>query len=89
MIERSDSDPAVQAERANLREIYLRTIADMADKTVTIKMFENVTIEAIFKACDPDGQKLFVTDADIPVGGTLPSAILRCSDVISVHFQSD
>lgn len=87
-MEMSSSTPE-QAERAKLREDYLRTLVSMTDKSVKIKMYEKVTLSAIFKAFDPDGHKLLVVDADIPMGGTLPSAMLRVSDIISVHFGPD
>lgn len=88
MKESSTTDSATQILRAKQREAYLMMLDIMADTPVKVKMYENVIISGVYKASDPKGQKMFIADAELPMGGTLPAALLRTSDIISVHFSN-
>lgn len=87
MKENSGSSATEQAERARLREDYIRTLVAMTNKQARVKMYEKIKINAVFKACCPDGEKIIVSDVNVPVGGILPTAIFRSSDVISIDFE--
>lgn len=88
MKECSTTDSATQIFRAKQREAYLMMLDIMANTPVKVKMYENVIISGVYKASDPKGQKMFIADAELPMGGTLPAALLRTSDTISVHFSN-
>ena len=81
--------PAAQRWLARNRILYLRTLAGLAGKAVEIKMYDNVTMSGVYKASDPNGQKMFIANAELPMGGTLPGALLRNSDIISIQFDED
>lgn len=87
MKECSDTDSAGQILRARERETYLNILNRLVGTPVKVKMYENVIISGVYKASDPRGQKMFIADAELPMGGTLPATLLRTSDIISVHFS--
>lgn len=87
MKEFSNTDSAVQIERARQRANYLKILEKVRGKRVKVQMYEDVNISGVYKSSDYKGQKMFIADAELPMGGTLPCAMLRTSDIISVHFS--
>lgn len=87
MVEDTNTDSADQIFRADQREDYLTMLKVLRGTPAKVRMYENVLISGVYKASDPKGGKIFIADAELPMGGTLPAALLRTSDIISVHFS--
>lgn len=73
---------AEQDARAQLRDVFLRSIFASCNKPACFLMHEKTQVEAIFVATDINIENFQVSELQTPMG-VLNEALLRSSDVLS------
>lgn len=72
--------------RAELRENFLRTLLQLEGRSASIQMFSGGRVQSELVAFDADTNFLAVRNLRTPIG-TLPHAVLRYGDIISITCE--
>jgi gem associated protein 7 len=77
-----------QSQRAELRSRFLQVLKCMEDKNLTIDTYQGATVQCKFRSIDYDINNMHVSNLQTPIG-TMPEALLRYSDLLSIKFNAD
>lgn len=84
---KADEDGANERASAEMRERMLQLWRWMGqEKEADVRMAADVRVRAKVRAVDATRQQVLVVELDTPIG-TVPNAILRGSDVVSIRVQ--
>ena len=76
-----------QAENARQALVYMNVLQYMMGCRVTAQLYERTTVSGTLRAVKGDSSEIILGDMQTFIG-TVPNAIVRMSDVISIHCDS-
>jgi gem associated protein 7 len=75
-----------QKNRTELRKRFLNVIEFMENKPIQIETFQGATVNGVFRSADYEFTNLHLHTLSTPIG-SVPEALVRTSDVVTIKFS--